>query len=82
MPCSHFEETTMSVTEQQALAIKQRFETDVLKQPGVTGVDLGQGAGGAHTLRVYVASRASAPKLPDHVEGLPVEIVERRFGLQ
>ena len=71
----------MSVTEQQALAIKQRFEADTLKLPGVTGVDLGQ-ADGAPTLRVYVASRASAPKLPPHVEGLPVEIVERRFGLQ
>ncbi len=72
----------MSVTDQQALEIKQRFETDTLKLPGVTGVDLGQAAGGAKTLRVYVASRASAPRLPEQVEGMPVEIVERRFGLQ
>lgn len=72
----------MAVTDSQALEIKQRFEVDALKLPGVTGVDLGQRAGAGPTLRVYVASKASAPALPDHVEGVPVEIVERRFGLQ
>lgn len=74
------------VTEEQALQIKARFEPGVLALPGVTGVDLGQrqpGQGAAEfVIRVYVASRAAAPALPDSVEGVPVEVIERRFGLQ
>jgi hypothetical protein len=33
-------------------------------------------------LRVYVAARATAPQLPASFEGLPVEVIERSFGLQ
>jgi hypothetical protein len=69
------------VTEEQALQIKTRFETGVLALPGVTGVDLGQRAA-EFVIRVYVASRAAAPALPASVEGVPVEVIERRFGLQ
>jgi hypothetical protein len=72
----------MPITESQALEIKSRFEARVLTLPGVTGVDLGQRPDGGSAIRVYVASRASAPALPDQVEGVPVEIVERSFGLQ
>jgi hypothetical protein len=76
------QEHTMPVTPSQALEIKSRFEGHVLTLPGVTGVDLGQRPDGGPTIRVYVAARAAAPALPDQVEGVPVEIIERRFGLQ
>lgn len=71
-----------SITEAQALEIKSRFEPGVLSQPGVTGVDLGRLAGGQFVIRVYVSAKAAAPVLPASVEGLPVEVSERRFGLQ
>lgn len=73
---------TTPATEAQALEIKSRFETGVLSQPGVTGVDLGRRADGQFVIRVFVSAKAAAPALPDSVEGLPIEVSERRFGLQ
>ncbi len=69
-----------AITREQAAEIKARFEPDVLKMPGVTGVDLGIGS--TPTIRVYVDTIATAPSLPTSVEGVPIEVIERRFGLQ
>ena len=76
-----------SISLEQATQIQSRFEVGVLHLPGVTGVDVGQRrVDGQYTnelaLRVYVASRAAAPALPAVFEGLPVEVIERSFGLQ
>lgn len=71
-----------SFTEAQAQAIKSRFEQGVLALPGVTGVDVGRNAAGEFVIRVFVAAKAAAPPLPGSVEGLPIEVIERRFGLQ
>lgn len=75
------------ITLEQATAIKSRIENEVMSKPGVTGVDVGfRGAGTGQgqelALRVYVDSLNNAPALPSQVEGLPVEVIERRFGLQ
>ena len=76
-----------SMSLEQATAIKSRFEGKVLSQAGVTGVDVGyRSAGGQPTqelaIRVYVSALSAAPPLPKEVEGLPVDVIERRFGLQ
>ena len=76
-----------SITQQQASEIQARFEPAVLRLAGVTGVDFGQRqVDGKYTdelvLRVYVASLAAAPPLPEVFEGLKVEVVARTFNLQ
>lgn len=75
-----------SMSMEEAIAIKTRFEGEVLRKPGVTGVDVGRRqVGGRPTqelaLRVYVDRLADAPALPAQVDGLPVEVIERRFDL-
>ena len=67
---------------EQAVAIKGRFESEVIRKPGVNGVDLGAGADGGPVIRVYVRSRATAPSLPSMVDGVPVQIIERTFDAQ
>jgi hypothetical protein len=64
---------------EQATAIKSRFESIVIRKPGVSGVDLDASDGGDPVIRVYVQSRARAPELPSAVEGIRVEVVERSF---
>jgi hypothetical protein len=68
-----------------AVRIKSQVEGELLAKPGVTGVDVGQrGTGGTPVIRIYVASRDAIPKdltsMTD-IQGVPVEIVERRFEL-
>ena len=74
-----------TMTQQQAIEIKSRFEPPVLQMPGVTGVDVGErdsGSGIGPVIRVYVQNLAAAPALPKSVEGVPIEIIERSFNLQ
>lgn len=76
-----------SISMDQAIAIKSRVEGELLRQAGVTGVDVGyRMVKGQPTqelaIRVYVRSLADAPPLPKNVEGLPVDVIERSFGLQ
>lgn len=70
------------ITMEKATVIKGRFESDVIRKPGVSGVDVGAGADGSPVIRVYVHSRERAPALPTAVEGVPVEIIERSFDAQ
>ena len=69
-------------TMEHATAIKARFESEVIRKPGVSGVDIGAGDQGEPVIRVYVRSREHAPALPAAVEGVPVQIIERSFDAQ
>jgi hypothetical protein len=61
----------------------------LLALPGVTGVDIGpQVVAGKKTdslaIRVYVASKQEVPverQIPAEIEGVPVDVIERRFVL-
>lgn len=68
-------------TMEEAIKAKTAVEGELLKRPGVTGVDVGE-TSGAPVIRIYVEDKAGADKgLPQDIEGVPVEIVERRFKL-
>ena len=69
--------------------IKKRVEADLLKIPGVTGVDVGRKiVGGRKTdtlaIRVYVEKKRDVPKIeliPSEIEGIPTDVIERKFVL-
>jgi hypothetical protein len=70
-------------------AVKERAEMSLLALPGVTGVDIGPKvvAGKATdrlAIRVYVASKGDVPskqQIPAEIEGIPTDVIERRFVL-
>jgi phosphomannomutase len=77
-----------SITIEEATRIKESIDTDLMKKPGVTGIDVGlrsaRAGGDEPVIRVYVESKASAPadvKSMTSVQGVAVELVERRFSL-
>ena len=72
--------------------IKQEVETELLKLPGVTGVDIGYRiVGGAETgelaIRVYVAEKKApeavpaSERIPETIQDIPTDVIERRFLL-
>jgi len=74
---------------EEVLKIKSQVEGELLKQPGVTGVDVGCG-GPADSpnqvlgIRVYVANKKAVPEALANlksIQGVPVEVIERRFDL-
>jgi hypothetical protein len=70
----------------EAVEIKTRHENELLGLDGVTGVDVGyRRIDGNQTeepaIRVYVADRGAAPSIPEQIEDVPVEVVERTFEL-
>jgi hypothetical protein len=76
-------------TQAEVLTLKQRVEDQYMRLPGVTGMDVGlAGAEGAqnqeYVIRIYVANKRELPKELvglKEIEGVPVEVVERRFEL-
>jgi hypothetical protein len=72
-------------TIDEAVRVKTAAEAELLKRPGVTGIDVGQrpgGAAGQPVIRIYVADKSKAEaeaNLPRDIQGVPVELVERRF---
>jgi hypothetical protein len=70
---------------EQARRIKSAIESDLLKRPGVTGVDTGyRTIDGKPTsepvIRIYVINRDEvAQSLPTEIEGVGVEVIERQF---
>ncbi len=75
-------------TMAEALQVKQSVEAEMLRKPGVTGIDVGQRTAGAigdePLIRIYVANRQEAMRslnLPTEIQGVPVEVIERRFVL-
>ena len=71
----------MAVTLEQATAIKARHEREWLKRGGVNAVDVGQ-SGEDVVIRVYVDDPAKVTGLPSQVEGVPVQVIKRRYELQ
>ncbi len=78
----------MSETE-RIREIKTRAESDLLKIPGVTGIDIGyKKVGGRNTailaIRVYVEKKgdvAENQSIPSEIEGVPTDVIERKFVL-
>jgi hypothetical protein len=68
-------------TIEEAIRAKTAIEGELLKRPGVTGVDVGERAG-KPVIRVYVEEKEKAAadgSFPREIDGVPVEFVERRF---
>jgi hypothetical protein len=73
----------------EATKIKESAETRLLKQPGVTGMDVGyRVVEGKQTsepaIRIYVTNlKDIAPEIKNlkEIEGVPVEVIERQFTL-
>lgn len=69
--------------------IKAEVEKDLIKMPGVTGIDVGYRiVDGKPTevlaIRVYVSNKAEALKqlkIPTEIQGVPVDLIERTFVL-
>jgi hypothetical protein len=67
--------------------VKKRIETELLRKPGVTGVDIKRRTGAEEdtdqfAIVIYVAEKQDRPKeeaLPKEIEGIPVEVVQRSF---
>jgi hypothetical protein len=70
-------------------SIKQNAEGDLLKRPGVTGVDIGNKIvkgeeTGELAIRVYVAKKKDMPAgkaIPPTIEGVKTDVIERTFVL-
>lgn len=76
-------------THDEARQIKSQVEAKWLRQPGVTGMDVGyREVKGQKTqepaIRVYVSdkSKVKGLKLPKTIKGVHVQVIERRFKLQ
>jgi hypothetical protein len=69
--------------------IKTEVEAELLKLPGVTGVDVGyKYVGGKKTdtlaIRVYVAEKKDVSEkdaVPKQIRGVPTDVIQRRFVL-
>jgi hypothetical protein len=78
-------------TTQDIIALKQSVEQQYLGQPGVTAVDVGyKYVGGKRTdevaIRVHVAKKSDrvpkAQKVPETIEGVLTDVLERTYELQ
>ena len=80
-------------TREEIRRIKARIEGDLLKLPGVTGVDIGEKhVGGKPTgelaIRVLVRSKTPADTvppgelIPHTIDGVPTDVIERDFELK
>jgi hypothetical protein len=69
--------------------IKEDVERELLRRPGVTGVDIGpKYAGGKETgtlaIRVYVEVKKNVEgpdAIPKEIQGIPTDVIERKFVL-
>jgi hypothetical protein len=69
--------------------IKGEIEGDLLKLPNVRGVDIGyKYINGKKTdilaIRIYVTRKMKVPEkdmVPKEIEGIPTDVIERRFIL-
>jgi hypothetical protein len=69
--------------------IKDEAERELLKRPGVTGVDVGpKYVGGKETntlaIRVYVEKKKEVQgtsAIPKQIQGVPTDVIERKFVL-
>jgi hypothetical protein len=71
------------------LAAKESVEDELLRRPGVTGVDVGyKYVDGERTeqiaIRVLVANKRNVPEaqaVPETIDGIPTDVIERTFEL-
>lgn len=69
--------------------VKTEVEAELLKLPGVTGVDVGyKYVGGKKTdvvaIRVYVKKKRDVPEkdaIPKKIRDIPTDVIEREFVL-
>jgi len=69
--------------------IKTEVEAELLKLPGVSGVDVGRKyVGGKKTnilaIRVYVEEKKDVPEenaVPKQIRDIPTDVIQRRFVL-
>lgn len=69
--------------------VKRRVEQELMRRPGVTGVAVGhKESGGRSTgvpaIVVFVEHKREVPAeeaIPPEIEGVPTDVVERRFVL-
>ena len=74
---------------EQIRRIKEAAEADLLKLPGVTGVDIGPKiVDGKETgdlaIRVFVDTKQDVPagqQIPAQIQGVPTDVIERRYRL-
>src|SRR5690349_12308971 len=80
----------MAQVSKEIIAAKEKAEADLLKLPGVTGVDIGyKEVGGQKTgvvaIRVLVEKKkAHVPdkeRVPAQIDGHPTDVIERKFEL-
>ena len=70
--------------------IKEEVEGELLKRPGVTGVDVNYKVVGGHktdrlAIRIYVKKKRDVPKreaIPETISGVVTDVIERRFVLK
>ena len=70
--------------------IKEEVEGELLKRPGVTGVDVNYKVVGGHktdrlAIRIYVEKKRDVPKkeaIPETIGGVVTDVIERRFVLK
>ena len=70
--------------------IKEEVEGELLKRPGVTGVDVNYKVVGGHktdrlAIRIYVKKKRDVPKreaIPETISGVMTDVIERRFVLK
>jgi hypothetical protein len=79
----------MTESMDEIIHLKSEVETELLKLPGVTGVDVGyKYVGGKKTdvlaIRVYVKKKRDVPEkeaIPKMIQGVPTDVIERNFVL-
>ena len=64
-------------TVDELRAVKRKYSANLLRQPGVCGVDINIGKSGEASLTVHLDSRAPEIRatLPSVLDGFPVEYV-------
>ena len=63
-------------TQEEAHRIKRRHADRLMKIPGVVGVGVEKDERGRFVLAVHVdAGKETGPRIPDHLESLPVKLV-------
>ncbi len=69
--------------------VKKESEGELLELPGVSGVDIGHKiVAGKETdllaIRVYVEEKRDVPQeeaIPEEIQGVPTDVIERKFFL-
>lgn len=80
------------MNEAELQTVRKRVEADLLRLPGVSGVDIGpKRVNGEKTgelaIRIYVARKRPLDdipvneRIPSVIDGVPTDVVERTFAL-